>query len=343
MTKISIIIPIYNVEKYLPLCFESLISQTLKEIEIICINDGSTDNSLEVVKKYAQIDSRIKIITQDNQGVSEARNAGISIAQGEYLGMVDPDDWIEPNMFEVLYNKAKKKNADIVECDLIEHRNFNFDNKKIRKLKIKCNVFTNIKIKLGNIYNWKNIKTELFNVRAYCWNKIYRTNLIKNNINFEGRVGEDYYFCIEAFLAAKKIVYINKNLYHYVKRENSLSSGINETNEIIIKPEKLFHNFNRMKNIINKYGIMPELKEEFSKYLIKHSYIQYLFISRQIKKLYKNFLSEKEYIELERKIMNFDRNFLENIFSISTEASIDNPMKKFVILGTNILLPLSKK
>ena len=99
MVKISVIVPIYNVSNYLKRCLDSLIRQTLKDIEIICINDGSSDNSLEILVQYSQKDSRIKIINQENRGVSEARNSGINIAQGEFLSMVDPDDWIENNLY----------------------------------------------------------------------------------------------------------------------------------------------------------------------------------------------------------------------------------------------------
>ena len=226
MFKISVIVPVYNVEVYLRKCLDSLINQTLQDIEIICVNDGSTDNSLDILLEYSQKDSRIKIISQENKGVSEARNTAINIAKGEYLSMVDPDDWVENNMLEVMYNKAVKENADIVEYDLFEHRDLVIDSKKVRKLKIKCNPLIKMKIMHGLTYNWQDIKSDIFNIRAYCWNKLYKTNLIKNKILFEGRAGEDYYFCLEAFLTANKICYTNKKLYHYVKNPTSLSSGI---------------------------------------------------------------------------------------------------------------------
>ena len=102
MPKISVIVPVYNVEKYLARCLDSIINQTLADIEIICINDGSTDNSLEILNDYAKKDSRIKIIDQTNAGLSCARNAGMQIAQGEYIGFVDSDDWIDLDFYEKL-------------------------------------------------------------------------------------------------------------------------------------------------------------------------------------------------------------------------------------------------
>ncbi len=114
--KVSVVLPVYNVAAYLPKCLESLLNQTLKEIEIICVNDCSPDNSLEILKQYAAKDNRIKIIDQTNTGPGVARNNGIKAATGEYVGFVDPDDWAEPEMFAKMYTAAIEQNADIVEC-----------------------------------------------------------------------------------------------------------------------------------------------------------------------------------------------------------------------------------
>ena len=103
--KVSVIVPVYNCEKYLKKCLDSLVNQTLKDIEIICVNDGSTDNSGRILEEYT--DSRIKIITKENGGLSSARNAGIAVAKGEYLGFVDSDDWVDLDFYEKLYNTAK--------------------------------------------------------------------------------------------------------------------------------------------------------------------------------------------------------------------------------------------
>ena len=114
MIKISIIVPVYNTEKYLGVCLDSLISQTYKDIEIICVDDGSTDNSLQILNDYAAKDSRIKILTQKNQGPSVARNLGLEKAKGEYITFVDSDDWVSIDMCEKIYSKAIDTNADLV-------------------------------------------------------------------------------------------------------------------------------------------------------------------------------------------------------------------------------------
>lgn len=116
--KVSIIVPVYNTEAYLERCLKSLVNQTLKDIEIICIDDGSKDNSVAILKKYSQLDKRIKIIEQENLGVSVARNNGLKLATGEYIGFVDSNDWIDLDFYEKLYNAAKKYDADISACGI---------------------------------------------------------------------------------------------------------------------------------------------------------------------------------------------------------------------------------
>ncbi len=342
MVKISVIVPVYNVGSYLTRCLDSLVKQTLKEIEIICINDGSSDNSLDILIEYSQKDSRIQIINQSNKGVSEARNAGIKIAQGEYLAMVDPDDFIEKDMLEILYDKAIKSDADIVECDLFEHRDLVIDSKKVRKLKIKCNPLIKMKIMHGLTYNWQDIKSDIFNIRAYCWNKLYKTNLIKNKILFEGRAGEDYYFCLEAFLTANKICYTNKKLYHYVKNPTSLSSGIHGTKVLSIEPESLGIGFKRVENILNKHNLMSELETYYNKFVLRNLYLQYIGFSRKIRREYKKLLKESEYIKLEKMIQNQNRNFFQCLFSVSTEAAVGIIFKKVVVFGYSFLFKISK-
>ena len=120
MPAISVIVPIYNVEPYLSQCLDSIISQTLADIEIICVNDGSTDNSLQILQKYAAQDNRIKIINQPNQGLSAARNSGIDVATGEFIGFVDSDDYIAPDFYETLYTVAKKYKANIAASNIIK-------------------------------------------------------------------------------------------------------------------------------------------------------------------------------------------------------------------------------
>ena len=117
MSKVSIIVPVYNVEKYLKRCIDSLINQTLKDIEIIVVDDGSTDNSGQIIKKYQEKNSNIKYYKKENGGLSDARNYGMKYAQSEYIAFLDSDDFVDKTMYEKMYNKAIEDNADYVECD----------------------------------------------------------------------------------------------------------------------------------------------------------------------------------------------------------------------------------
>ncbi len=208
MPKISIILPCYNVAKYIGACLDTLVNQTLHDIEIICVDDKSTDDTLEIIKRYADKDTRIKVIAQKkNGGVSIARNTGIDAACGEYIGFVDPDDYVDLDFYKKLYNKIVAENADICASNTKEH-------------------YTNGKIKVRNDII-KNI------IRAKChfcytvWCAIYKTSFIRENkiycpVGITN--GEDTVFCIQCALTANKIVGIKNAYYHYIRYENSAES-----------------------------------------------------------------------------------------------------------------------
>lgn len=211
MPKVSIIVPVYNVEKYLRKCIDSLINQTLNDIEIICINDGSTDKSLKILKEYKNKDSRIILLNQENSGQSVARNRGIEIAKGEYLGFVDPDDWIDLDYYEKLYNAAISTNVDIATAGII----------RITGIKQKKFLQFNEETITENI----NLKFERCDVpeKSYIWNKIYKTQKIKEiNLKFEeGRIFEDCIFTPQALFFLGKMVTVPNTYYYYLRRGNS--------------------------------------------------------------------------------------------------------------------------
>lgn len=211
MTKVSIIVPVYNVEKYLRKCLNSLINQTLKEIEIICINDGSTDKSLEILEEYKNRDSRIILLNQENSGQSIARNNGIKKATGEYLGFVDPDDWVDLDYYEKLYNAASTNNTDIAVGGIVRVTGF----KKKKFLNFKKETITDN----------TNLKFELCDVpeKSYVWNKIYKTEKLKEiGLEFEkGIFYEDCIFTPQALFYLGKIVTVPNIYYYYLRRGNS--------------------------------------------------------------------------------------------------------------------------
>lgn len=205
MAKISLIVPVYNTEKYLNKCLDSLISQSLKDIEIILINDGSTDDSEEIINSYN--DKRIKYISRKNKGVGKTRNEGIDLAKGEYLAFVDSDDYLDINFCKKMYEKAEKDNCDLVICDFFEDRG--------NLLGVKFKDFSDTNLK-------KNPEL-LNNINLGPCNKIYKNNLFKNKNNrFEENLKyEDAPFVVKMLISAKKIGKVNDYLTYYVIHDNS--------------------------------------------------------------------------------------------------------------------------
>lgn len=211
MTKVSIIVPVYNVEKYLKRCLDSLVNQTLKDIEIICVNDGSTDGSLAILDEYVRNDDRIVVINQENSGQSVARNRGIDVAKGEYLGFVDSDDWVSEDYFERLHNSAIQNNAEIAVGGIIRLHKFNR-----RKF---------LTFAKETVTNDVNLKFELCDLpeKSYVWNKIYKSSKLKEiGLKFEeGIVFEDCIFTPQALFYFDKIVTVPDAYYFYWRRSDS--------------------------------------------------------------------------------------------------------------------------
>ncbi len=212
--KISIIVPVYNVEKYLSVCLDSLLNQTLDDIEIICVNDGSTDGSLHILKEYANLDSRIKVICQENRGLAGARNTGIKAASGNYIGFVDSDDWVDDDFFEKLYNTASSSNADIARAPY----KYSYNDKEIEEEN------------LTPILTKRFSNNESLGINEHSvvvWNAIYKTDFIlQNNIKFDDNIyiSEDIYFTANATFKSTKTLPVIDTYYHYRQEvKNQLS------------------------------------------------------------------------------------------------------------------------
>ena len=213
---ISIIVPVYKVEKYLDKCVESIVSQTYKNLEIILVDDGSPDNCPEMCNEWAKKDDRIKVIHKENGGLSDARNAGIDIANGKYIGFVDSDDYIMPNMFEKLYNTIRKNNADISLCSFIA---VDEKGEKITDAeKMENQVLTGEQ-------TMKNLVEGASVLFVIVWNKLYKREIF-DDIRFEkGRLHEDEFAIHHILGKAKNIACINDGLYLYLQRNNSITGG----------------------------------------------------------------------------------------------------------------------
>jgi len=231
--KLSIIIPVYNTGKYLRQCLDSVINQTYHNLEIICINDGSIDNSLNILKEYGQTDNRIKIYSQTNKGVSSARNKGIELSTGDYITFVDSDDYLDLNVYEKTMEIIIENNADIVNYNIIEEE-INGVEQRIYDLPYKIFINDSFNAMQGH------------GILPAVWVKIFKKKLlIDNNIIFSEDLdfGEDDLFRLEAFSVSQKIITIPNVYYHYRYRYNSLSKNVTD--------EKcLINNIKRFKYLI---------------------------------------------------------------------------------------------
>ena len=212
MKLLSIIVPVYNVKPYLKKCVESIINQTYTNLQIILVDDGSTDGSQNICDEFAQKDSRIVVIHKENGGLSTARNMGMDKAKGEYIAFVDSDDWLEPNMYEALISQLEKHEADIVACSFYECKG---DEKKA----------------VGDSKNIRVIDTEeIFinknQLRFLVWNKVFRRSFVEEMRFVPGQVYEDFHFCRQVFLKTKRLVYLDVPFYNYrISRPGNTNSS----------------------------------------------------------------------------------------------------------------------
>ena len=291
---ISIIIPVYNAEKFISKCLDSILAQTYKNIEILCINDGSKDNSLEILREYSKKDNRILIVDKKNAGVSAARNDGIIKSTGDYIMFVDADDWLESNAIEMLYNTLIRENVDVVRGNY--YRNITYDKFDY----------------IGDMDNLKNIKiflTEAMN-RAYVIQKfmdkklhsfiwlflikkesVLKTSLFKTDVFLM----EDTIFCMELFENIESIYFLNIPLYHYYC---NMSSCTTSSEYYIRNMYNLLNVYKYLKNFVDNSkcdlkNSFEKMKAEITNIIINHFYTMYR----------KNLKSKKELVEEINKIL----------------------------------------
>ncbi len=204
--KLTVIVPVYNVENYLRKCLDSLTGQTLKEIEILAVNDGSTDGSLAILEEYAARDERIKLLNKENGGLSDARNFAFPYIKGEYVGFIDSDDFVDTDMYKVMYEKAVESGSDIVECNL----HHTFDDGEDTEI--------------GEHITDKD--EMIMNGRSVVWNKIYKSSwLLSTGVQFpKGLIYEDVNFYVKLIPYLNKISYVEEPFVHYVQRSSSINN-----------------------------------------------------------------------------------------------------------------------
>ena len=250
MPKVSLIIPVYNVENYIEKCLNSVVNQTLKDMEVIIVNDGSKDLSKQKIQKYLEKYPWIKYLEKENGGLSDARNYGMLYATGKYIAFLDSDDYVEETMYEEMYNIAEKENADMVDCDFV----WEYPNRKRKDI--------------GKIYKTK--KEMIEKCRVVAWNKIIKREILeKTKIKFPvGLRYEDMEFFYKLVPYINKVSFIKKCFVHYVQRENSIANTQNvRTKEIFII----------LDNVISYYkekGLYDEYRDE-----LEYIYVKFLLCS----------------------------------------------------------------
>ena len=278
--KVSIIVPVYNVEEYLARCLDSLVNQSLKDIEIIVVNDGSPDNSQKIIDNYCKKYKNIISFIKENGGLSDARNFGIEKAQGEYIAFLDSDDYVTIDMYMEMYNKAKSGNFDMVVCDL----NYVYDDKII---KASCNIKKDT----------NNIKDVMLNIYPAAWNKIFKRNLMDKGIRFKKGVWfEDVEFIYRLLPYINTIGVVHKTFNQYVQREGSITNTINK---------KLYHYIDNWNGIVEYYK-KNNLYEEY-KLELEYCYVRYIyatFIKQASKYNYKDYMDA-----VDSAISNVRKNF----------------------------------
>ncbi len=278
--KVSIIVPVYNVEEYLARCLDSLVNQSLKDIEIIVVNDGSPDNSQKIIDDYCKKYKNVKSFIKENGGLSDARNFGIEKAQGEYIAFLDSDDYVTTDMYMEMYNKAISGDFDMVVCDL----NYVYDDKII---KASCNVKKDT----------NNIKDVMLNIYPAAWNKIFKRNLMDKGIRFKKGVWfEDVEFIYRLLPYINTIGVVHKTFNQYVQREGSITNTINK---------KLYHYIDNWNGIVEYYK-KNNLYEDY-KLELEYCYVRYIyatFIKQASKYNYKDYMDA-----VESAISNVRKNF----------------------------------
>ena len=241
---VSVIIPIYNVENYLNRCVESIVNQTYKNMEIILIDDGSPDNCPKMCDEWAIIDSRIKAIHKKNGGLSDARNAGMEIAAGEYISFIDSDDYISQDFFETLLLVMEKENSDIVECSVVKF----YEDDRFEEFSDDLAVTTfETESALSGL-----IAENPFH--QHVWNKIYKADCVNDILFPVGKLNEDEFWTYQVFGKAKKVTKMNKTMYFYLQRNNSIMGE----NYNIRRLDALEGKANRQEYIEKNYPALTE-------------------------------------------------------------------------------------
>ena len=300
MPEISVIVPVYNVEKYIKQCLDSILNQTFSDFELICVNDGTLDNSRLILEEYKEKDSRIIIIDKENGGLSSARNAGMKAAKGRFISFVDSDDWIEPDMLENLYQNITSLDTDISICAV---HLYDDEKKTVKDDEAYFNLSVFPESFDNRAFSYKDTRDFTMNVPVMAWNKLYRRSLIEEcSAAFpEGKIFEDGPFFFSIYFKTKKVSIVRKPLYFYrINREGSIvKKGGEQLFDIVDVINLMFEELK--KSDIFEYVKYDFFKQKADDIIYRYDIIPLHFKSRFAKKV------KNESVLLDEKYFNFTR------------------------------------
>ena len=305
--KVSVIIPVYNTEEYLEECIDSVINQTLEEIEIICINDGSTDNSLEILNASAEKDRRIKVLSHENKGLGATRNVGIDLAKGEFIYFLDSDDFIDPNTLEETYSLAKEKDLD---CVIFQGLTYDDENKRFYEERY----YTMDHLISDTVFNYKDIQDIIFSLSVNVGHKLFKREfLLRTNARFPNNlIFEDNPFHFKVMLNAERLFFIKKRYFKRRRRANSITSSKNKKYfDIIPITDEVF-------SVFKEFDLIENFEKELYAYKINSIFIWFEMIEQEYKReFYKKIKDHFESIE-DKECLNIKNKTFDNIKKSNT-------------------------
>ncbi len=299
MVKVSIVVPVYNTSKYLNECIDSLLNQSFNDLEIICINDGSTDNSLDILKKYENTYSNIRVYSQKNSGLSITRNNGIKYSNGDYIYFMDSDDFLEPNTIEELYNHAEGNDLDVIIFKLINLRDCTYEKYTESYYEMKF-----LKKWDKKIFSLNDLGSEVLDIAVSAPGKFFKKDLIKDMKFPENLIFEDNLFFAEVMIKAERVSFLDKHLYNRRRRENSITQvkNLKFADSIII--------INRIIDLAKQYGLYDKYKFDLWERKILKVFNRFSAVDLEYKEDFFKLLKE-DFADFEQEVI--DEKILQNI------------------------------
>ncbi|MBR4720543.1 MAG: glycosyltransferase family 2 protein [Clostridia bacterium] len=336
---VSIVVPVYNTEKYLKKCLDSILKQTYKNIEVICVNDGSTDNSAQILEEYKNQDKRLRVLTQENSGGVIARKTGVLNANGDYVIIEDSDDWLDSDLVESCVNVIKTEpDADIVKFGYYQepsHKGFNL-----------CNILEKTKYEGDEIKDI--IRLLIYSQKCnHLWNEMVKKELFDFSseiFDYIVHKGEDLQINLQLYTSAKKVVLIDKNMYHYLKNPNGITGSVNPDKIVSIVKDAIYLNQLRENISLSFFG-KKDTKNSLNKilYIVESSTCSLLmakddaledfkYLENELKPILQEFF--KDFTEADIDVGFFKRRIYRNIFNNKLSKNVK--YKKRYIAGQKL-------